>query len=91
MKSASIVLAVLALITGVIAAGFWHKSTRVPGPTYPDFEPVEIEGKVADLAGRTAQMDLAAGEMARLNRVAAILTIVGAIVAGLSAIAGYLS
>jgi hypothetical protein len=91
MKSASIVLAVLASISGVIAAGFWLKSTTEPGPTYADFEPVETEGKVADLAGRAAQIDLAAGKMARLNRVAAILTIVGAILAGLSAIAGYLS
>jgi hypothetical protein len=91
MKYARITLAVLAFIAGVIAAGFWYKSTIVPSPTYPDFEPVETEGKVADLMGRAVQTDLAAGEIARLNKRAAILTGVGAILAALWAVAGYLS
>ena len=90
-KIASISLAVLALIAGLIAAHFWYRSTRVQDPAYPAFEPVETAGKVLALQGHAAQTDIAASEIARLNKNAAIWTTVAAILAALSSIVGNLS
>jgi hypothetical protein len=86
-KIASITLAVLALI----AARFWYRSTRVQDPAYPAFEPVETEGKVLALQGHAAHTDIAASNIASLNKRAAIWTTVAAILAALSSIVGNLS
>ena len=72
-KIASITLAVLALIAGLKAAHYWYQSTRGSDATYyPAFEPVETEGKVHHLLGHAAQTDIAASNIASLNKRAAI-------------------
>lgn len=103
MKPLSIAFAILALCTGLVAAFFWYKSSKVPinsnrGPNWglPGtgslIEPVEPEMKALDLAAASIKDDQSIVEAIQraggLNQIAALWTAASVAASAMSAILG---
>jgi hypothetical protein len=106
LKFASIAFAIVALVTGLLAAHYWHSSSKVSfnpdrGPqwglpgTGASIEPLTTGGKAVEL-GIANMKDLedaiaTAKKAAELNKIAALLTGISVAASGISAILGTLS
>ncbi len=102
MKCASITFAIVALGTGLLAAFYWYKSSRITiGPTGPDWglpgtgahiEPVIPEAKALDMSVANMRDNQAVIDAikiaAALNKVAALWTAASVTASAVSAILG---
>ncbi len=95
MRAISVILAIAALVTGLVAAWRWYGSSQVkidPGWRLPGegggIEPTDEAGKAMSWAVATIQ---ALNEGANLNRKAAIWTAISVACAAGSAVAGALA
>jgi hypothetical protein len=103
VKSISIAFAIVALGTGLIAAFYWYKSSKVPinqnhGPdwglpgTGVPIEPVEPQRKTLDISIANIEGIIATNEAikkaARLNQSAALWTAASVVSSACSAILG---
>ena len=79
-------LAVVGGISGVIAAHYWHKSSKISvTPMWGDFEPLETEDKAMGWTLGTAD---AFTEWATLNKKAARWTAISVLLSAVSGVLG---
>lgn len=85
-KIISVCLAVVGGVTGIIAAHYWHESSKISViPAHGDFEPVETEDKAMGLAVGTLD---AFTKSAALNRRAARCTAISVLLSAVSGVLG---
>ena len=82
MKCASIVLAILAGLAGLIAAWYWHRSAQVEAPPFQKLASVMTGPDGETPINRWAR------ETAERNRVAALWTAASVILAAASSVVG---
>lgn len=82
------VLTLAGALTGLLAAWYWFKSSKVtPQPSWQT-EPGDAQ---ASQMGRMAGMMNASTEVAKLNKIAALLTAVSVLLCAASAIVGIMA
>jgi hypothetical protein len=87
MKTTTLVLAIVALLAGLIAARFWYQSGKIRLPTYKDgVSPAD--NNMFEWVGSTMLVFQEAGW---LNRQAALWTAASVVLSALSAIGGALA
>lgn len=88
MKIAEITLAILAFVTGLVAAGYWYRASKVTAD--PGWDPNGLAEPGVHSAAQDAwiaAMLQSASESARLNKIAALWTAVSIFLTAISAIA----
>ena len=88
MKIAEIVLAMLAFVTGLIAAWYWYRASKITAdPGWGHNGLVEPGNRSAAKDAWIAAMLKSASESARLNKIAALWTAMAVALTGISSIA----
>lgn len=88
MKIVEITLAILALVTGLVAAWYWYRASKITAD--PGWGPNGLAEPGVQSAARDAwiaAMLQSVSESARLNRIAALWTAVTVALAGISSVA----
>ena len=86
IKIGCICLNVIGGISGIVAASYWLKASKVPvEPTWGNFEPVEMEGKALSLA---LGSEYAFNVSSALNQKAAKWTAASILFSAIASIAG---